>query len=333
MKVFLDSSKNFYKANLHCHSVYSDGKLTVEELKKRYKEKGYSIVAFTDHEHLIDNTRLDDEDFLTITSCEIAIKEFPTVSTGVNQNMKVVHLNFYAKDPHNIKTPCYSSLFDTRVNDYNRDLIWQSEVNFDRVYSGKGVCEIIDIANKEGFLVSYNHPTWSLESALDYAHYNNLFAVEIYNHSCMRNGLHDDETAFDTMLRLGKKIYCTACDDNHNSTGEFLPLDDSFGGWVMINADKLEYTTVMNALENGDFYASTGAEIFDITYDEGVVSVKTGKAKKITYIARSRRSMSVCAGEGEFVDSAKFPVKEQDGYFRIRVESEKGMAYSQAFEI
>ena len=107
MKVFLDSSKNFYKANLHCHSVYSDGKLTVEELKKRYKEKGYSIVAFTDHEHLIDNTRLDDEDFLTITSCEIAIKEFPTVSTGVNQNMKVVHLNFYAKDPHNIKTPCY----------------------------------------------------------------------------------------------------------------------------------------------------------------------------------------------------------------------------------
>ena len=33
---------NFYKANLHCHSVYSDGKLTVEELKERYKEKGYS---------------------------------------------------------------------------------------------------------------------------------------------------------------------------------------------------------------------------------------------------------------------------------------------------
>ena len=34
MKILLDDKKPFFKANLHCHSVYSDGKLTVEELKK-----------------------------------------------------------------------------------------------------------------------------------------------------------------------------------------------------------------------------------------------------------------------------------------------------------
>ena len=33
----------YYKANFHCHSVVSDGKLTPEELRDAYKEKGYSI--------------------------------------------------------------------------------------------------------------------------------------------------------------------------------------------------------------------------------------------------------------------------------------------------
>jgi hypothetical protein len=33
-------------------------------------------VAFTDHEHVIDNSHLTDENFLAINGCEVAIKEF-----------------------------------------------------------------------------------------------------------------------------------------------------------------------------------------------------------------------------------------------------------------
>ena len=72
MKILLDEKKRFYKANLHCHSVYSDGTRTVEELKADYMAQGYSIIAFTDHEHLIDNSHLTDENFLAITACELA---------------------------------------------------------------------------------------------------------------------------------------------------------------------------------------------------------------------------------------------------------------------
>ena len=42
--------KKQYKANLHCHSVISDGKRTPEEFKEMYKNHGYSILAITDHE-------------------------------------------------------------------------------------------------------------------------------------------------------------------------------------------------------------------------------------------------------------------------------------------
>ena len=46
-KILLDSNKNFYKANLHCHSTKSDGFWTVEEIKEYYKSNGYSVVAIT----------------------------------------------------------------------------------------------------------------------------------------------------------------------------------------------------------------------------------------------------------------------------------------------
>ena len=35
-KYLLPESGNFYKANLHCHSIVSDGKLSPAELKKIY---------------------------------------------------------------------------------------------------------------------------------------------------------------------------------------------------------------------------------------------------------------------------------------------------------
>ena len=84
----------FFKANLHGHSTFSDGHLTPEELKNVYQKKGYSIFAFTDHEHLIDHSDLTDDRFLALTACEFAIKEFPEQSTLKNYRMRVAHLNF-----------------------------------------------------------------------------------------------------------------------------------------------------------------------------------------------------------------------------------------------
>ena len=45
----------FYKANLHSHSVISDGRLTPEEMRDFYREHGYSVLAitrFSDHQRL-----------------------------------------------------------------------------------------------------------------------------------------------------------------------------------------------------------------------------------------------------------------------------------------
>ena len=58
----ISKDKKQYKANLHCHSIISDGSLTPEELKEAYKAHGYSVLAITDHEYPNDHTALSDSE-------------------------------------------------------------------------------------------------------------------------------------------------------------------------------------------------------------------------------------------------------------------------------
>ena len=41
----LPEAGQFFKVNLHAHTVCSDGRLTPEEVKARFKETGYSAVV------------------------------------------------------------------------------------------------------------------------------------------------------------------------------------------------------------------------------------------------------------------------------------------------
>ena len=62
MKTYLlPENGTFYKANLHCHTTISDGRMTPEEVKNAYKEQGYSIVAYTDHDVFIPHPELCEE--------------------------------------------------------------------------------------------------------------------------------------------------------------------------------------------------------------------------------------------------------------------------------
>ena len=324
MQILLNKNKPFFKAAMHCHSTNSDGKISVEEQKELFKKQGYSVVAFTDHEHLIDNSHLDDENFLTITSCEIAVKEFPEQSTLKNFDMRVTHLNFYALDQHNVVTPCYNSVYDHFKNPSIEDKI-KFNGEFPRVYSKEGINAIINEAKSKGFLVCYNHPEWSLENATDYLHYENLDFVEVYNHSCSCSGGESyDIKAFDDILRSGKKVFALMADDSHKP-------EHMFGGFIMINAPTLNYQAIMSALKNGEFYSSQGPEVYSLVRDGNQVTIECSKAKRISLSTRGRRTNAVT---GTDLTCATFNLLETDGYFRITVVDEyNNHAHTQSYEI
>ena len=324
MQILLNKNKPFFKAAMHCHSTNSDGKLSVQEQKELFKKQGYSVVAFTDHEHLIDNSFLDDKDFLTITSCEIAIKEFKNQSTMKNTLMRVTHLNFYALDQHNIVTPCYNSVYDHFKNPSIEDKI-KFNGEYNREYSKDGINAIIKEAKSQGFLVSYNHPDWSLEDATDYLQYENFDFVEIYNHTCSVDGGEGYQIkVFDDILRNNKKVFATMADDSHK-------IEHMFGGFIMINAPKLDYTTIMSALKNGEFYSSQGPLIYSLIKNGKEVTVECSNAKRICLSTKGRR----CDAKiGKDLTKATFKLKDTDGYFRITVVDEfNNHAHTQSYEI
>lgn len=45
----IDSTKKYYKGNLHMHTTCSDGTYSPEEAMREYAERGYDFIAITDH--------------------------------------------------------------------------------------------------------------------------------------------------------------------------------------------------------------------------------------------------------------------------------------------
>ncbi len=327
VKVLLDEKKGFYKGNMHCHSSLSDGSLTPSELKRIYKEKGYSFLAITDHEKMVDNSYLDDENFITITSAEYAIKEFANQSTLTNRSMKVCHLNLYAVDQHNTEEICYNSAYDHYSTDEERAERSRKFGEYEREYSSDGINEIVRLANENGFFVSYNHPRWSLENYGQYGKYEGLWGVEIFNTGCDRAGLYEyDINVLDDFLRDGKRIFATCGDDNHNKK------DDSFGAFIMVNTDALSYESIICALRRGDFYTSTGPIIKSLVIQDGRVKITCSNAKQISISADTRYSKAIHAEEGRHLEGAEFELVDDMGYFRIDVKDNfGGRANTQAY--
>ena len=102
----------------------------------------------------------------------------------------------------------------------------------------------------------------------DYIDLKGLWGVELYNTACARNGYFDSAKPLDDLLRKGERVLPLATDDAHK-------MVDCFGGFTMIKAKSLTYENIFNALKNGDFYASTKPEFYEISIEGSVVKLVT----------------------------------------------------------
>ncbi len=284
MKTYLlPAEGHFYKANLHMHTTVSDGQMTPQEVKEEYSKRGYSIVAFTDHEVLVPHNDLTDEHFLALTAYEVATSA--PAGPGGRPAVQTYHLNLYSKDPCKDVSPVFtmSRLWPPHAIQYMSEEA--KAVEWPRHYALDSMNALIQRANEDGFLVSYNHPNWSLQSYPDYAGLRGVWGVEYYNTGCMRAGYPDTMQPIDDLLCQGERVFPLATDDAH--AGKNDP-HDCFGGYVMIKAERLEYHTIMQALEKGDFYATSGPTIEELYLEDGILHIRTSPAAHVQVITNSR---------------------------------------------
>jgi hypothetical protein len=167
----------------------------------------------------------------------------------------------------------------------------------------------------------------------------NFRLLEIFNgHPLVNNlgggGVPGMEEVWDALLSTGTIVNGIAVDDAHTFKDPGNPNMPGPGrGWVVVRAPRLETRALVDALERGDFYASTGVELSEYRADarEVMVSVKatTFSKYRIQFIGKGGRLLR------ESVEpTATYVVRGDEGYVRARVlESNGRLAWCQPLRV
>lgn len=297
---------NWYKGNTHTHTINSDGDSTPDEVVRWYREHGYNFLVLSDHNFLTEVSGLQSvfgaaEKFLMIPGEEITDKF----------EKKDIHIN--GLNPREVVKPLHGESVAATI---------QNNVNAIRKVEG---------------VPHVNHPNfnWSITTD-DLKRIKNLKLFEIYNgHPTVNNlgggGVPGLEAMWDDILSSGMALYGIAVDDAHYFK---IPWDKSKStpghGWVMVRAEKLGTTEILQAMERGDFYASTGVTLRDYQADNKQMTVTIAEQP-----ATSKYTVQFIGQWGKVLkevttNPATYTFKGDEAYVRAKViESNGKFAWTQ----
>jgi hypothetical protein len=287
--------KRWWKGNLHTHTLWSDGDDYPEMVVAWYKEHGYNFLAISDH-----NVTLEGERWInaqTNRGGRVALEKY-LARFGTNW---VTQRTSGDKNEVRLKT---LEEFRPRFEEVGRFLMISGEEISDKYESspihlcasnlrelikpqgGKSIADAIqnDInvvmeqrrRTGQAMIVHVNHPNfqWAL-TAEDMVALRGERLFEVYNgHSHVRN--YGDKThasterIWDIILtrRLAElaleAVWGVAVDDSHAYHHFKVGNTNPGRGWVMVRAKELGAAAIIEAMEQGDFYASTGVKLKDI---------------------------------------------------------------------
>ena len=318
----IDPKKKQFKANFHSHSTHSDGALTPEEMKAAYKAHGYSILCISDHEATNDFSHMTEPDFLMLTGYEAYIRPDYTFQPFTAE----VHLNLLARDPHNTAIVYFHPTSSRYLSEEQKASVKKAGPLVERQYTTEFVNDFIRCAKENGYIVTYNHPVWSQETHERILSYEGFFSMEICNWSSM-NAAGRQEYNLDLyhkLLRSGRRVFVHSADDNHNKHPFDHERSDSFGGFAMVLADKLEYDEVFSAIESGEMYSSMGPVFHEVSFDGQQVHVSCSDVVRIICNCGAKTSPMATAAPGQTINSASITVREGAPFIQISIIDKDG---------
>jgi hypothetical protein len=289
----------WFKGNLHTHTLNSDGDSTPDDVVRWYREHGYHFVTLTDHNYLTSVDGLNalhgaDEKFLVMKGEEVTDRF----------GDKPIHVN--GLDPRGFIKPIGGSSVVDMVQ------------------------KMIDAIRAADGVPSINHPNfgWAI-SADEMAQLQRTRLFEVFNgHPLVNNlgggGAPGLEEVWDRMLSSGRMLYGIAVDDAHY----FKRPEDKTAprpgqGWVYVRAPRLESRALVDALERGDFYASTGVEL------QSVVATASSLSITVRTEPQSRYRIQFIGKQGAILSEAlaspaTYTFKGNESYVRAKVIESNG---------
>lgn len=158
----------------------------------------------------------------------------------------------------------------------------------------------------------------------EFIHTKGIWALEIYNYGTVNESATGyDETYWDVMLREGKRIFAFASDDNHNDG----VVEDACGGYIVVRAEELSHEAIVTNMLAGNYYSSSGPEIYDWGIRDGKAYVRSSPVYRIDFIAGNcinDGTSIVCGSVDETVESGEYALKGHEKYVRVKCTDRYG---------
>ena len=308
----------WYKGNTHTHSLWSDGDAAPEHIADWYKYHGYDFLVLSDHNILQQGEKWvrigTAKKEVLPEHVEDLVRRFGASAVGLREQggLRELRLHTLTELRRQFEEPGrFLFIPGEEITDKFVETVDGKSVDhpihhgaFNHVHlipptHGTSVRDVLERtveameaeakACGRPVLVHLNHPNfgWGVTPD-DLAHALGERYFEVYNgHRDVRNYGDEKhpstEKIWDHVLTLrltklgGPPLYAFATDDAHNYQKD-QAMSNPGRGWVMVRATALDADVLTEAMRRGDFYATSGVVLDDVT--------STGEAMTVTIAAR-----------------------------------------------
>jgi hypothetical protein len=349
-------TKRWYKGNLHTHTYWSDGDEYPEMVLDWYKTHGYDFVALSDH-----NTLSRGEKWVKVIKSGSYQKAFDNylqkfgsdwVTYETDSGRTRVKLKTYPEYTKRMGDKDFLIIPAEEITDrFEGKPIHMGAINLQTILPPQGGASVVETLQRNVDAVLKQRKETGIPMFPHINHPNFYFGVsvqdiidlqgerffEVFNgHPLVRNEGDTTHPATEEMwdqinIAYRKKgqplMWGLATDDSHNYHQFGLAFSNAGRGWVHVLADALDAHALINAMERGDFYASTGVTLNESRMKKNtlVVEVKpeTGVRYRIEFIGVVKGKAHAEVLKRVEGTHANFKITPQYEFVRARVTSDK----------
>jgi len=323
----------WWRGNLHTHTLWSDGDGFPEMVAEWYRDHGYHFLALSDHNLLSRGQRwrlvkdigaraqtdaygaylsrfgpswVDTRNAASQETLEVRLKPLEEYRALVEERGRFILLEA-EEITHSAQDGRAFHMNATNLNEVVRPRDGATV----RVAIGNNLQAVQEAAERTGrdILIQVNHPNyrWGV-TAEDLAAVASLHFFEVWNGVDSDNDPGDEhhpstDEIWDiaNTLRIAglgaPPLYGVATDDSHDHHGNKSRAPPG-RGWVMVRARHLTPEAIIRAMRAGDFYASTGVELDDVTFDKQTRTLSlqirpTGNETFVTRFIGTRKGVNL----------------------------------------
>jgi hypothetical protein len=350
-------SLTWYKGNLHTHTYWSDGDEFPELVLDWYKSHGYDFVALSDH-----NTLAQEEKWKVIAKSPLYEASFQKYLEKFGEEWVVyktdtgriqVKLKTFAEYKSKMEDTGFLIIPSEEITNYvagkipvhvNATNLQQAIAPPNAATVAETMQQSVDAVLKQRketgvpMFPHINHPNFGWAITVD-----DMIALqgerffEVYNgHPLVHN--YGDSTRIGTEVMWDKingayanrkqpLMYGLATDDSHNYHQLGSAFSNAGRGWVMVQAKSLDAASVIEAMEAGRFYASTGVTFSNFSFRNNQLQIEIAEEAGVAYTIEVI-GLKAGVDEMEVVQTQQgthldFEVTKDYVFVRVRVTSNK----------